>query len=36
MMPKSAQRFGENDVHQNKGLKRVACIRFDATRFRAA
>ncbi|TGS19201.1 hypothetical protein EN852_002490 [Mesorhizobium sp. M2E.F.Ca.ET.209.01.1.1] len=33
MSPKSAQRFWENDMHQNKGLKRVARIRFDATRF---
>ncbi|TIR25363.1 MAG: hypothetical protein E5X34_09580 [Mesorhizobium sp.] len=32
--PKSAQRFWENDMHQNKDLKRVARIRFDATRFR--
>ncbi|TIW76489.1 MAG: ribonuclease T(2), partial [Mesorhizobium sp.] len=28
MSPKSAQRFWENDMHQNKDLKRVARIRF--------
>ncbi|TKB15987.1 MAG: hypothetical protein E5V75_15155 [Mesorhizobium sp.] len=33
MSPKSAQRFWENDMHQNKDLKRVARIRFSATRF---
>ncbi|RUW78076.1 hypothetical protein EOA28_11020 [Mesorhizobium sp. M2A.F.Ca.ET.067.02.1.1] len=33
MSTKSAQRFWENDMHQNKDLKRVARIRFDATRF---
>ena len=34
MSPKSAQRFWENDMHQNEDLKRVARIRFDATRFK--
>ncbi len=34
MSPNSAQRFWENDMHQNKDLKRVARLRFNATRFR--
>jgi len=33
MSPKSAQRFWDNDMHQNKDLRRVAGIRFNATRF---
>ncbi|TIO78729.1 MAG: hypothetical protein E5X74_00995 [Mesorhizobium sp.] len=34
MSPKSAPRFWVNDMHQNKDLRRVAWIRFVATRFR--
>jgi len=34
MSPKSAQRFWEDDMHQNEDLKRVARIRFDVTRFK--
>lgn len=30
MSPKSAQRFWENDMHQNKDLKRIAWLRFTA------
>ncbi|RWE33905.1 MAG: hypothetical protein EOS77_10910 [Mesorhizobium sp.] len=33
MSRKSAQRFCENDMHENKDLKRVAWIRFSAMRF---
>jgi hypothetical protein len=33
MSPRSAQRFWDNDMHQNKDLKRVAWNRFSATRF---
>ncbi|TIU34444.1 MAG: hypothetical protein E5W38_05740 [Mesorhizobium sp.] len=36
MSPKSAQRFWENDMHQNKDLKRVARIRFSVTRIKVS
>ncbi|WFP60468.1 hypothetical protein [Mesorhizobium sp. WSM4904] len=32
MSPKSAQRFWENDTHQNRDLRRVTRIRFCAAR----
>ncbi|TAU94844.1 hypothetical protein ELI38_01940 [Rhizobium leguminosarum] len=35
MPPKTVQRFWDNDMHQNKDLKRVAGTEFYATRFRA-
>ncbi|NEH54912.1 hypothetical protein GR198_04045 [Rhizobium leguminosarum] len=35
MSPKNVQRFWDNDMHQNKDLKRVAGTEFYATRFRA-
>ncbi|RWY67780.1 hypothetical protein EHI48_22590 [Rhizobium sp. WSM1325] len=35
MPPKNVQRFWDDDMHQNKDLKRVAGTEFYATRFRA-
>ncbi|NKQ72295.1 hypothetical protein ELH48_01875 [Rhizobium ruizarguesonis] len=35
MSPKNVQRFWDDDMHQNKDLKRVARTEFYATRFRA-
>ncbi|RWB60542.1 MAG: hypothetical protein EOQ47_03310 [Mesorhizobium sp.] len=34
MSPRSAQRFWDNDMHQNKDLKRVALNPFQETRFK--
>jgi hypothetical protein len=34
MSPKSAQRFWDNDMRKTNNLKRIARIRFYATRFR--
>ncbi|TPI81157.1 hypothetical protein FJ423_11260 [Mesorhizobium sp. B2-8-9] len=34
MSPRTVQRFWDNDMHQNKNLKRVASIRSSATRLR--
>ncbi|MDX8459201.1 hypothetical protein [Mesorhizobium humile] len=35
MSPKTAQRFWENDTHQDKFLKRIASIRSCVMRFKA-